>query len=172
MLDPNDPTDAQSIVAAYLKLVETHASADVYPGSLRDLPHAKGTLRSAFRTSMTALVASGQLTTKLREYLEIAYVSLADYIDDESVTLLREYARAGEELAADGRLAREKTTTDAWRRITDQSRLAGQIALAISTEADQLRAEFRSWHLIPTPDRVLSSVTDRDGFANACEPVV
>jgi hypothetical protein len=172
MLDPNDPHDAQSIVAEYLKLVETHALAEVYPGSLRDLPHAKETLRSAFKTSLTALVSGGQLTTELREYLEIAYVSLADYIADESVTLLREYARAGEELAADGRLAREKTTTDAWRRITDQSRLAGQIALAISTEADQLRAEFRSWHSLPSPDGVPSSVIERDGFANACEPVV
>ncbi len=172
MLDPNNPTDAQGIVGAYLKLVETHALADVYPGSLRDLPHTKETLRSAFKTSVTALVSGGQLTTELREYLEIAYVSLADYIADESVTLLREYARAGEELAADSRLARERTATDAWRRITDQSRLAGQIALAISTEADQLRAEFRSWHSVPSLDRVPSSVTDGDGFANTCEPVV
>jgi hypothetical protein len=171
MLDADNPADAQGIVAAYLKLVETHALADVYPGSLRDLPHAKETLRSAFKTSVTALVSGGQLTTELREYLEIAYVSLADYIADESVMLLREYARAGEELAAGG-LAREKTTTDAWRRITDQSRLAGQIALAISTEADQLRAEFRSWHSAPDPDRAPSGVTDRDGSASTCEPLV
>jgi hypothetical protein len=102
-------------------------------------------IRAAFRTSALALIASGHLTTELRDYLEIGYVSLADYVDDESVALLRDYKRAGEELAADTRLAREKTTTDAWRQVTEQSRLAGQLALAISTEADQLRSEFRSW---------------------------
>jgi hypothetical protein len=145
-VDPNTPHDAQSIVAAYLKMVEAHAAADVYPGSLRDLPHPKETIRSAFKISTMALVTTGQLTADLREYLEIAYVSLADYVNEEGATLLREYARAGEELAADGRLAREKTTTDAWQRVTEQSRLAGRLAKTISTEADELRAEFRSWH--------------------------
>jgi hypothetical protein len=144
-VEPDSPRDAQSIVAAYLKTVEAHAAADVYPGSLRDLPHSKETIRSAFKISTTALLATGQLTQDLREYLEIAYVSLADYVDEEGVTLLREYARAGEELAADGRLPRERTTTEAWRRMTEQSRLAGQLARTISAEADRLRAEFRSW---------------------------
>jgi hypothetical protein len=122
MLDPDNPADAQGIVAAYLKLVEAHASADVYPGSLRDLPHPKETIRSAFKTTVTTLVSTaGQLTAELREYLEIACVSLADYVDDESATLLREYTHAGEELAADSRLARERVMTDAWRRVTEQS---------------------------------------------------
>jgi hypothetical protein len=144
-VEPDSPRDAQSIVAAYLKTMETHAAADVYPSSLRDLPHSKETIRAAFKISTTALITTGQLTPDLREYLEIAYVSLADYVDEEGVTLLREYARAGEELAADSRLAREKATTDAWRRMTEQSRLAGQLARTISAEADRLRAEFRSW---------------------------
>lgn len=145
MLDPSTPADAQGIVAAYLTLVEAHASADVYPGSLHDLPHPKETIRAAFKTSTMALIGGGQMTTELREYLEIAYVSLADYVDDEGATLLREYVQAGQELAAGSRLAHEKTTTDAWRRVTEQSRLAGQIAVTISVEANRLRAEFRSW---------------------------
>ncbi|MGH9371045.1 MAG: hypothetical protein ACRD15_05900 [Vicinamibacterales bacterium] len=145
-MEPDSPRDAQAIVAAYLKTIEAHAAADVYPGSLRDLPHSKETIRAAFKISTTALITSGQLPPDLREYLEIAYVSLADYVDEEGVTLLREYAQAGEELAGDGRLAREKVTTDAWRQMTEQSRLAGQLARTISEEADRLRAEFRSWH--------------------------
>jgi hypothetical protein len=151
-VDPVTPRDAQRIVAAYLEVVEAHAAADVYPGSLRDLPHPKETIRTAFRVSTTALSGSGQLTAELREYLEIAYVSLADYVDDEGAALLREYTRAGEELTAGPRLAREKATTDAWRRLTEQSRLAGQLARAISTEADELRAEFRSWHTARAAD--------------------
>jgi hypothetical protein len=141
----NDVADAQRIVAEYLKTVEAHAAADVYPGCVRDLPHSKEMIRAAFRTSTVALTTSAQLTTELRDYLEVAYVSLADYLEDEAAALLREYARAGEELAADPRLAREKTTTDAWRRVSEQSRLAGELARAISDETDRLRAEFRSW---------------------------
>lgn len=172
MLDPSAPLDAQGIVAAYLKLVEAHAAADLYPGSLRDLPYPKETIRAAFKTSMMALINAGQLTAELRDYLEIAYVSLADYVDEEGATLLREYTRAGTELAADSRLAREKTMTDAWRRVTEQGRLAGQIAQAISIDADRLRAEFRSWHSAASPDRVPSSVVDEDGFAKSSDPLV
>lgn len=172
MLDPSIPADAQGIVATYLSLVEAHALADVYPGSLRDLPYSKETIRAAFKTSVAALVSADQLTTELREYLEIAYVSLADYVDEERVTLLREYAYAGEELAADRRLAREKTMTDAWRRVAEQSRLAGQIARAISAEADRLRTEFRSWQSVTTPDRVLSALVSDNGLTKACDPLV
>jgi hypothetical protein len=146
MLNPSTAVDAQGIVAAYLRLVEAHAAAEVYPGSLRDLPHARETIRVAFRTSMTTLVATGQLTPALREYLEIAYVSLADYIEEEWAVLLREYLQAGKELADDARPTREKAATPSWQRVTEQSRLAGQIAQAISADADQLRAEFRAWH--------------------------
>lgn len=150
-VDPVTPYDAQRVVAAYLQLVEDHAAAGVYPGALRDLPHSKETIRGAFRVATRALAETGQLTPDLRDYLEIAYVSLADYLDDEGAALLREYGRAGQELAADTRRPREKTGTNAWRRVSEQSRLAGQIARAISDEAEALRGEFRSWR--ETADR-------------------
>ena len=137
--------DAQRIVADYLKIVEAHAAQEVYPGSLRDLPHSKEIIRSAFKTAMEGLVGTNQLTMELRDYLEVGYVSLADYVDDEIVTLLREYRRAGEELAEDRRLAKEKVGTDAWLRISEQGRLAGEVARNISVETERLREEFRSW---------------------------
>jgi hypothetical protein len=144
-VEPLTPQEAQRIVAAYLKVVEAHTEANVYPCTLDDLPESKETIRAAFRTSLAALAASGQLTFELRDYLEIAYVSLADYVSGECMTLLREYGHAGEELAGDRRLAREKAATDAWRRLLEQSRLAGELARAISDDADRLREEFRSW---------------------------
>jgi hypothetical protein len=147
-VDPITPDDSQRIVAAYLQLLEAHAEADVYPASVRDLPHPKQTIRDAFEISTRTLVSTGQLTPELRDYLEIAYVSLADYVDEEVATLLREYADAGRALAADRRIAREKVATDAWRRVAEQSRLAGHLAQAISTEADQLRSEFRAWQAV------------------------
>lgn len=95
---------------------------------------------------MLTLVAAGRLTPDLRDYLEIGYVSLADYVEEEFADLLREYVGAGKALAADSRPTREKAGTGAWQRVTEQSRLASQIAKSISTEADRLRAEFQSWH--------------------------
>lgn len=156
-MDPLNPRDAQRIVAEYLETLETHATDEVYPGTPRDLPYARDAIQTAFRTATATLIATQQLTPDLREYLEIAYVSLADYVEEEFAALLREYVRAGEDLAADGRLPREKTATDAWRRVSEQSRLAGEIARSISVEAEQLRAEFRSWQLDVAADRVPST---------------
>jgi hypothetical protein len=144
-MEPLTPRDAQTIVAAYLKVVEDDAAAEIYPGSMHDLPESKETIRAAFRLSVEALVASDQLTPDLRNYLEVGYVSLADYVDDEGARLLREYVRAGHDVAAAGRLARERTSSDAWRQIAEQSRLAGELARAISAEAELLLTEFRSW---------------------------
>jgi hypothetical protein len=155
-VEPITPHDAQRIVAAYLKVVDVHASTDAYPCAVSELPQSKETIRAAFRTCVVMLASTGQLTSELREYLEIAYVSLADYVNEECVALLREYGRAGEELAADRRLAREKAATDAWRRLNEQSHLAGQLARTISEDADRLRAEFRSWQSDVAPARSAS----------------
>jgi hypothetical protein len=144
-VNADSPGDAQAIVAAYLSVVEAQAAAETYPGSLRDLPHSKETIRAAFKTVVAAMLPTGQLSPELREYLEVAYVSLADYLDDETGALLREYARAGEELASGSRIAHEKVASDAWRRVSEQSALAGQLARAISDEGEKLRAEFRAW---------------------------
>jgi hypothetical protein len=168
MLDPHVPSDAQRIVAAFLELVEAHAAVDVYPGATGGLPDSKIRIRTAFKTSVLALVSTGQLSSELRDYLEIAYVSLADYLDDEAAALLREYEHAGNALAEDRRLAREKTTSQAWRQVTDQSRLVAQVALSISAEAERLRAEFQSWH--PSHDLVRSPVEDE--LANVRDPLV
>ena len=139
------PEEAQRVVAAYLKVVEAHAAADAYPSSTADLPQGRETIRAAFQTCVTTLIGTGQLTPELRDYLEVAYVSLADYVTPECVVLLREYGRAGEELATATKVATERIATDAWRRLSEQSRLAGELARAISEDADALRAEFRSW---------------------------
>ena len=151
-MDSLTAQDAQRIVAAYLRVVEAHAEANVYPCAVDELPQPKETIRAAFKTCVATLGSAGELTSELRDYLEIAYVSLADYVSDECMTLLREYGRAGEELAGDPRLAREKVGTDAWRRLSEQSRLAGELARAISDDADLLRAEFRSWLFKGTSD--------------------
>jgi len=59
------------------------------------------------------------------------------------VQLMREYARAGDDLAADPRLAREKTTGAAWQTVAGGSRLAGEIARNIASEADLLKTGFQ-----------------------------
>lgn len=143
-MDPLDPADAQFIVHEYAQVLAKHSEADVYPSSVSTLPHSKDVLKQSIRTSVTALIESGQMTEELRDFLEIAYVSLADYIDEELVRLMREYAQAGEQLAVDGRLAREKTQTHAWQVLTGTSRLAGEVARSIARETEDLREEFRA----------------------------
>ena len=150
-MDSITPQDAQRIVAAYLKVVEADAATEKYPCSVADLPRSKDMIRDAFRVAVTSIAALGQMTPELRDYLEVAYVSLADYVDEECRSLLHEYHHAGEELATDRRLAREKVTGDVWRRVTEQSALAGRLARGISEDADRLRAEFRSWQLAAAP---------------------
>ena len=44
-----------------------------------------------------------------------------------------------------GGLLAGKIFTEVWQRISEQSRLAGEVARNISAETDRLREEFRSW---------------------------
>jgi len=57
--------------------------------------------------------------------------------------LIVEYTRAADELAADTRLAREKTSTPAWKTVSETGRLAGEIARSITQQAEELRKEFK-----------------------------
>ncbi|HXE79142.1 MAG TPA: hypothetical protein VNK41_00185 [Vicinamibacterales bacterium] len=144
-MDTVTPSHGQVIISEYLRVLQRHAEEDVYPGSLRDLPYPKATIRKAFEATARALVESGQMTGELSDYLEVAYVSLADYIDDELARLMREYQAAAEALAAHTEAPRDRVRTAAWETVSAQSRLAGEIAKAVSEEAETLRREFRSW---------------------------
>jgi hypothetical protein len=142
-VNPDDPFSAQQIVAEYARVLNRDLESGSFPVPVDSLPFAKPTIKSAIRTSLLALHSSGQLTEELCDFLQTAYVSLADYVAPDLVQLMREYTRAGEELAADPRLAREKTSGAAWQTMAGSSRLAGEIARAVADEAELLRAEFQ-----------------------------
>ena len=141
-MDVIDPGIAQQIVAEYARLLERQTE---WPAALDALPYPKRTIKAAVYAVCGALASSGQLTDELREFLETAYVSLADYVSADQSRLMRDYQRAGADFASDARRTREKTTTSAWRTITDSSQLAGEIARAIAAEAELLRAEFETF---------------------------
>jgi hypothetical protein len=92
-----------------------------------------------------SLAATGQLTDELREYLETAYISLAEYLEGELVELMTLYRNSAEQLAAEGQLARDKTRTSAWQTLSESGSLAGEVARAATTEAETLRSEFQSF---------------------------
>jgi hypothetical protein len=138
-MNPDDPESAQQIVADYAQLLE---QAGDRPASVRTLPYPKQTLKRAILTCTERLARMGQLTDELLEFLETAYVSLADYVDDELVRVMTEYREATASLAADTRAAREKVQTSAWQRVADTSRIAGDIAENIAAETAALRLEF------------------------------
>jgi hypothetical protein len=139
------PADAQQVVVDYVRTLQQHIEEERHPAPIESLPYAKPIIKEAIRTSVLSLSGSGQLTDELREFLETAYTSLADYLEKDLARLLIEYRDAAMEVAADTRLAREKTAMPAWRRIADSSVIAGEIARAIASDTEALRQEFRSF---------------------------
>jgi len=144
-VNPRDPESAQRIVAEYAAVLEHESESGVYPGCARDLPYPKPTIKQAIQTCALALMADQLLTSELRDFLEVAYISLADYLDDDLVRLLTEFRQAGDAFANDGRRVREKLDTDSWTVLTETSRLAGDIAQSVARETEVLRGEFRTF---------------------------
>ncbi len=142
-VNPDDPLSAQQIVAEYARVLNRDLQRGTFPVPVDSLPFAKPTIKTAIKTSVLALHATGQLTDELCDFLETAYISLADYVAPDLVRLMREYTQAAEELAADARLAREKTGGSAWQTVSDSSRLAGEIARSMANEAELLKTEFQ-----------------------------
>jgi len=141
-VNPADPESAQRIVEEYTRVLERDMDRGTFPAPVDSLPFAKPTIKTAIETSVVVLARTGQLTDELRDFLHTAYISLADYVGSDLVRLMREYNQAGEQLAADQRLAREKTGGAAWRTLNESSRLAGEIARSIAGEAETLQREF------------------------------
>lgn len=144
-MDTSDPRVAQQIVGAYTALLEQHADRNVHPESLATLPYPKAVIKASVRTSVLALATTGALTGEMRDFLEVAYISLADYVEVDLVRIMHQHQQAGAALAADERLGTEKRTTPAWQRLADTSRLVGEIAKAMADETETLRTEFRTW---------------------------
>ena len=144
-MSSDDPFIAQQIVAEYARHLERDSELNVWPVDVDRLPYPKQAIKAAIRTSAQTLESSGQLTDDLREFLETAYVALADYVTADLARLMNEYRQAGTDLATDQRLVNEKTTGPTWQRVTESSRLVGEVARSIASDADTLRAEFRSF---------------------------
>lgn len=141
-MNPQDPESAQRIVTAYARVLEC-ADATSLPAPLRTLPYPKQTIKTAILTCRAVLRATDQLDEELREFLEEAYVALADYLDDELVRVMTEY-REALELVRDVRSPGERLQNPAWRRVSETSRLAGDVARSIADETAALRTEFRT----------------------------
>ena len=142
-MDPADLLDAQQIVVEYARVLERDIDEQRHPARIDSLPFSKPVIQTAIRTSVTHLLFSGQLTADLRDYFETAYISLAEYLDPELVTLMNEYRRSAEQLTTESVAVRDRTTTAAWRTIAETSALAGEVARAASVEAEKLKTEFQ-----------------------------
>ncbi|HEY8549528.1 MAG TPA: hypothetical protein VIL35_06210 [Vicinamibacterales bacterium] len=141
-MNPEDPESAHRIVSEYARVLEA-ADQQPLPAPARLLPYPKRIIKTAILTCAAALRESQQLTDDMRDFLEQAYVALADYVDDDLVRVMSEYREA---LASISHLQKvqDRVQSPAWRRITETSRLAGDIARSIADEAAALRLEFRA----------------------------
>jgi len=141
-MNPDDPESAQRIVAEYARVLEFDDS-QTFPASARTLPYPRQTIKTAILTCTATLRETQQLTDDMREFLEQAYVALADYVDDDLVQVMAEY-REALATVADVQAARDKLHTPAWQRIAETSRLAGEIAKSIADDMAALRLEFQA----------------------------
>jgi predicted Zn-dependent protease len=141
-MDPLDPLDARDIVVEYARLLERDMSENRHPARVDTLPYAKPILKTAICTSVTTLASAGELTDEFCEYFETAYVALAEYIDAELVDLLTEYRTSADQLTHQASAVVEKTQSPAWRTLAQSSKLAGDVARAVTADADSLRSEF------------------------------
>lgn len=148
-MDPVDPTHAQQIVAAYARLLERDLSEARHPARVETLPFAKPVIRTALQTCTRSIVASGQMSGELHDFLATAYESLAEYVDGELIDLITSYRAAADQLTSISPVAREKTTSAPWRTVAEASPIAGEIARAIADEADGLRREFERLVMMP-----------------------
>jgi hypothetical protein len=126
-VDPKNPIDAQAVVAAYTALLAERSTQTGYPVSTAALPYPREVIRQSIQTATAALVASSQMTPELYEFLQSAYVSLADFLDESMVGLLHEPQRSH---------------TIGWRRLSDAGPLVASLAQAIAQDAAALSAEF------------------------------
>lgn len=141
-MNPEDPESAHRIVAEYGLVLETSAEG-TFPASIRSLPYPKQTIKTAILTCTAVLESRAELTPELRDFLEEAYVGLADYVEEDLVRVMAEYRDA---LASVAQVAapRDRLQTPAWQRVAETSRLAGEIAKTIAEDTTTLRREFRA----------------------------
>lgn len=143
-MNPNDPLHAQQIVTEYSRVLEQHLENETFPAPLHSLPHPKPVIRTAILTCVQQLTVSEQLSEDLKDFLETAYVSLADYLDAELVRLLKEYRESAQALTTLAGAPRDRQKSPVWERVHSSSRLAGEIARSMADEAEALRREFHA----------------------------
>jgi len=66
-----------------------------------------------------------------------------DPFSPELVELMTQYRESGDQLAEQSMSAKDRTQTTAWRTLAESGALAGQVARAVTSDAETLRQEFR-----------------------------
>ena len=139
---------AQQVVVEYARALSRDIGEHRLPQRVDTLPFSKAAIKEAIESCVTFLSSTTGLTEEMREFFETAYVSLAEYLEPELVSLVHEYRRAAEDLSADTTVA-DRTSTPAWRTLAESAGLAAEIARATTADTEELRARFRE--LISTP---------------------
>lgn len=142
-MSPHVPEQAQQIVVAYAARLDEHAASGRQLLPLSTLPYPKAVIRQAIQTVTSAVFETKQMTGPMNEFLEAAYVALADYVDDDLARLLSQHFDAGAALEAEGAIGKEKTKTAAWRVAAETGPLVGRIGQAIAQESAELRLEYQ-----------------------------
>lgn len=133
---------AHQVVVEYARVLARDINENRLPERVDALPFAKAEIRRAIELSVRFVSSTSGLTDEMREFFETAYVSLAEYLEPELVSLVLDYRRAADELSAGATVA-DRTATPAWRTLAEGAPLAAEIARATTAEANELRTRFR-----------------------------
>ena len=143
-----DLAQAQQIVSEYARVLTRDINENRLPQRADALPFAKAAIKEAIETSVAFISSTSGLTGEMSDFLETAYVSLAEYLEPELLNLVLDYRRAAEELSAGATIA-DRTSTPAWRTLADGAGLAAEIARATTAEAEELRTRFHQLAAVP-----------------------
>ena len=141
-MNPHDAECAHRIVEEYARRLEGDTERD-FPAPIRLLPYSKPVIKAAILTCASTLASNRQFGPDMRDFLEQAYVALADYVDDDVAELMAEYRQALQRVT-DIHSVRDRVGSPGWQQLGETSRLAGEIARTIAEDSAVLRLEFRA----------------------------
>jgi len=142
--------EAIEIVDRYGACLENVSKSGGYPiYPISALPYPKEKIKAALRTCLIYSASNRTLTKQYKGHLEVGYLLIADFVNDEDANLIQEWSKALKqtrlkladkvdisELNKSGLFAKD------WKRAYEIIDLAAKEGETLQMELKDLRAEF------------------------------
>ena len=138
-------SEAEKIVNEYGGiLVEAAKLGTVRPVSM--LPYPKERIKAAILECLSGETATGTLTDKTRDSLEVGYMELATFVDDEQAAVVIDWEKTTKQRP---RWLKELTTAELHQKLqneatSEKSEKALEIYRAVAEEEDALKEQVQT----------------------------